>query len=179
MIAPELEFVQCYNRNVPDFEAHAAIAILVTDSPEQTQQLGERLGRLLQPGDLICLSGELGAGKTTLATGIGLGWGALEVVNSPTFVFVNQYSRPDGQRLYHVDAYRLKDASEAESIALDDLLADKNGAVLLEWPERVVAALPSERLWIELSWVNDQQRRLRVSSHGQRFDRLLQQLEIA
>lgn len=161
---------------MPDFEAHGVLR--VTDSPEQTQQLGETLGRLIRPGDVICLAGELGTGKTTLAKGIGLGWGALEVVNSPTFVFVNQYSRLDGQRLYHVDAYRLKAASDAESIALDDLLADKNGALLLEWPERVVKALPSERLWIELSWVADHQRQLHFTGNGQRFSELLQHLGI-
>lgn len=164
---------------VPDFEAHIATVVLVTDSPEQTRQLGERLGRLIQPGDLICLSGELGAGKTTLATGIGHGWGALEVVNSPTFVFVNEYSRANGQRLYHVDAYRLKDASEAESIALDDLLTDKESALLLEWPERVAEVLPEGRLWIELSWLADEQRQLRLTGVGQRHAELLRQWEIA
>lgn len=153
---------------MPDFEAHGVLR--VTDSPEQTQQLGEILGRLIRPGDLICLSGELGAGKTTLAQGIGHGWGALEVVNSPTFVFVNQYSRLDGQRLYHLDAYRLKDASEAEGIGLEDLLTDKNSAVLLEWPERVAEALPVERLWIELSWVADHQRQIRLIGNGRRYE---------
>lgn len=179
MIVAELKFVQCYNFVVPDFEAHDAIAVLVTDSPEQTQQLGERLGRLIQPGDVICLSGELGAGKTTLATGIGQGWGALETVNSPTFVFVNQYSRSDGQRLYHVDAYRLKDAGDVESIGLEDLLADQTGAVLLEWPERVRESLPTERLWIELDWIDDTRRQIRLSGNGRRYGELLRAWEVA
>src|SRR5574341_1363012 len=122
MIVAQSRFVQCYNRRVPEDGAH--ILGFVSESPEQTQQFGERLGCLIQPGDVICLSGELGAGKTTLAVGIGRGWGAREVAHSPTFVFVNEYSRDDGVRLYHVDAYRLRDAVDAESIAISDLLSD-------------------------------------------------------
>ena len=155
---------------MPELEAHAGSVDVVTDSPARTRQLGEHIGRLIQPGDLICLSGELGAGKTTLATGIGHGWGAVEVVTSPTFVFVNEYTRPDGNCLYHVDAYRLKDAADAESIALTDLLSDTNGAVLIEWPERVKAYLPETRLWIELMWESDQVRRIRAYGTGARYD---------
>ena len=119
---------------------------LSTHGPAQTQQIGLQLGTLIQAGDVICLAGELGAGKTTLVTGVGLGWGALEVVTSPTFVFVNEYSNLRGGRLYHVDAYRLRDATDAESIALPEMLNDVNSAILIEWPERVLACLPPERL---------------------------------
>ncbi len=149
---------------MPDPEAHTAI--FTTTSPEQTQQFGERLGRLIQPGDVICLIGELGAGKTTLAKGIGRGWGALEVINSPTFVFVNAYSRADGNRLYHVDAYRLRDAAEAESIALADLLSEADSALMIEWPERVFEALPEERLMVALRWAGDLAREIEVTGQG-------------
>jgi len=155
---------------VPHPEAHADF---VTDSPEHTQQFGIRLGQLIRPGDVICLSGELGAGKTTLATGIGLGWGAAEPATSPTFVFVNEYSRADGGRLYHVDAYRLRDSADADSIALPDLLDDSKGAIMIEWAERVRAVLPPEWLWIELQWEDDRTRRVRVSARGERHVELL------
>ena len=118
---------------------------------------------------MICLLGDLGAGKTTLAQGIGVGWGAQEAVNSPTFVLVNEYSRADGMRLYHVDAYRLQDVSEAESIALDDLLSDSNSAMLIEWAERVEPILPVERLWISLSWIDDQTRQVKMEASGERY----------
>ena len=141
----------------------------ITHSPAQTRELGRRLGALIQPGDVICLAGELGAGKTTLAVGIGAGWGASEVVNSPTFVFVNEYSRPGGDRLFHVDAYRLRHAAEAETIALPDLLNDSRAALLIEWPERVLALLPVERLWIELRWLSEEARRIRLATIGERY----------
>ena len=81
---------------------------------DQTRRVGMRLGALLAPGDVICLSGELGAGKTTLVQGIARGWGSLDAVSSPTFVLVNMYRRPDRQVLSHLDAYRMRSAQEAE-----------------------------------------------------------------
>jgi tRNA threonylcarbamoyladenosine biosynthesis protein TsaE len=148
---------------------------MVTYSPAQTRDFGRRLGRVIGPGDVICLTGELGAGKTTLAAGIGAGWGALEVVTSPTFVFVNEYSRPGGDRLYHVDAYRLRNAADAETVALPDLLNDTRAALLIEWPERVLPLLPPERLWIELrlAWSSETVRKVRVEAAGERYERIL------
>lgn len=140
-----------------------------TLGPAQTRALGARLGKLIQPGDVVCLAGELGVGKTTLAIGIGSGWGASEVVNSPTFVLVNEYSRPGGDRLFHVDAYRLRNAAEGETIALPDLLNEPRAALLIEWPERVLPLLPAERLWIELLWVGEEARRIRLETIGERY----------
>src|SRR5512147_1529060 len=117
-------------------------------SPEQTRRLGARLGSLLRIGDLVCLSGDLGSGKTTMVQGIAQGWGSLDAVSSPTFVLVNAYRRPDGPTLFHMDAYRLKDALEAED--LDLVLMLETGATVLEWPERIAPALPPERLWVDL-----------------------------
>jgi tRNA threonylcarbamoyladenosine biosynthesis protein TsaE len=110
----------------------------------------------------------LGAGKTTLAKGIGHGWGAVELVNSPTFVLVNAYSRADGNRFYHVDAYRLRDAAEAETIALADLLSEPRSALMIEWPERVLEALPENRLSVSLSWADEQSRLIEVTGQGAR-----------
>src|SRR5512135_3538255 len=90
-------------------------------SPDQTRRLGVRLGALLQPGDLICLSGDLGAGKTTLVQGVAQGWGSLDTVSSPTFVLVNEYRRPDGAFLFHLDAYRLESEPEAAELDIDGL----------------------------------------------------------
>ncbi|MBI3244028.1 MAG: tRNA (adenosine(37)-N6)-threonylcarbamoyltransferase complex ATPase subunit type 1 TsaE [Chloroflexi bacterium] len=149
---------------------------LSTHSPAQTQQIGNRLGQLLQPGDVICLAGELGAGKTTLVVGIGHGWGALEAVNSPTFVFVNEYSNAGGGRLYHVDAYRLRDAADAESIGLPEMLNDTAGTLLIEWPERALACLPPERLWIELTWTGEETRALRIEASGERYRQLIKMM---
>jgi tRNA threonylcarbamoyladenosine biosynthesis protein TsaE len=110
-------------------------------SADQTRRLGMRLGSLLQEGDVVCLKGDLGAGKTTLVQGIAQGWGSLDAASSPTFVLVNMYRRPDGDNLYHLDAYRLNSVEEAIDLDLDNLL--DNGALVVEWPERIEAALPN------------------------------------
>ncbi len=140
-------------------------------SAEQTRRVGMRLGALMQPGDLICLSGDLGAGKTTFVQGLAKGWGSLDAVSSPTFVLANLYRRPDGCNLNHLDAYRLQSALEAEDLDLDAMLA--GGALVVEWPERIDSALPAERLNIQLRWMADEQRGMTVSGRGARYEQLL------
>ncbi len=140
----------------------------LSHSPEQTRRLGTRLGEGLADGDLVCLSGDLGTGKTTLAQGIARGWGALEAITSPTFVLVNEYRRADSSTLYHVDAYRLAGPEEAEGMGLGEMLAGVH-PVILEWADRVAALLPGERLTVALSWVDDSRRRLRFEAQGDRY----------
>jgi len=139
--------------------------------PEQTRRLGIRLGALVRPGDLICLSGDLGAGKTTLVQGMAQGFGSLDAVSSPTFVIVNQYRRPDGAVLSHLDAYRLQNAYEGED--LDLYLMLERGALVVEWPERIDAALPIDRLWVKLRYMAEEQRGMQFNSHGKRYEALL------
>ena len=139
--------------------------------PDQTRRLGVRIGALLQPGDIICLAGDLGAGKTTLVQGIAQGWGSLDQVSSPTFVIVNVYRKPGGQNLHHLDAYRLQNAFEAEALDLD-LMIEK-GPLIIEWPKRIDEALPSDRLWVEMDWISDQRRRLVFLPNGERYEMLL------
>lgn len=122
-------------------------------NPEETRLLGKHLGQHLLPGDVICLQGELGAGKTTLVQGIAAGWGSLDAVSSPTFVLVNVYRRTDGEQLFHFDTYRIESIPEAEELDLESML--NNGALIVEWPERMAAILPKERLWINLDYVFD------------------------
>jgi tRNA threonylcarbamoyladenosine biosynthesis protein TsaE len=140
-------------------------------SPEQTRRVGMRLGAMLRSGDLVCLSGDLGSGKTTLVQGIAQGWGSLDQVSSPTFVLVNQYRRPDGAALHHMDAYRMRDAAEAEDLDLDFFL--ETGALILEWPERIKEILPAQRIWVELSYVADEKRGMVFSAQGERFTQML------
>ncbi len=153
----------------------ANVLELTSHSPEQTARLGTRLGELAGPGDLFTLSGSLGAGKTAFASGFGLGWGASEPVNSPTFVFVHAHSHPvDSVRLYHVDCYRLSSEADAESIGLDEMLT-ASGVLLIEWPERVATLLPAERLAISLGWIDDQptRRLLHFEASGAHYLALL------
>jgi tRNA threonylcarbamoyladenosine biosynthesis protein TsaE len=143
-------------------------------SPEQTTRFGARLGELLLPGDLLTLSGELGAGKTTFISGLGRGWGTTDQVTSPTFVLVNDYRRPDGQHLWHLDCYRLNSADEAVAMGFEDLLAS-GGIMVVEWPERIESVLPAERLRLALRWEDQTRRGLRLDAAGARAQALLDQ----
>ncbi|NPV75035.1 MAG: tRNA (adenosine(37)-N6)-threonylcarbamoyltransferase complex ATPase subunit type 1 TsaE [Anaerolineae bacterium] len=143
-------------------------------SPEQTRRIGMRLGGLLNPGDLVCLSGDLGAGKTTFVQGLAQGWGSLDQVTSPTFVLVNVYRRPTQENLYHLDAYRLENSMEAEDLDLDTML--ENGPLIVEWPERIEKALPSDRLFIQLRWVAEEHRNMILSPRGDRYETMVVEL---
>ena len=146
----------------------------ISSSVEQTVRLGVRLGELLQLGDLLCLSGDLGMGKTALARGIGRGWGAAIRVTSPSYVLVNQYPRlKDNRMLYHIDCYRLESQGDIESVGLEDIL-DEDAAVMIEWPERIESMLSEDRLWIELGYVNMTRRTLRFTASGKRSAKLLE-----
>lgn len=150
---------------------------LASHSPAETERLGAALGALLHSGDLICLSGELGAGKTALASGIGRGWGALEPVNSPTFVFIHEHHRRvDSLRLVHVDAYRLSGPDDAATLGLEDLLMSEH-TLMIEWPERIADLLPTERLWITLNPLEDEwARQMSLEASGPRHTALLRDL---
>ncbi|HAL15706.1 MAG TPA: tRNA (adenosine(37)-N6)-threonylcarbamoyltransferase complex ATPase subunit type 1 TsaE [Anaerolineaceae bacterium] len=140
-------------------------------SAEQTRRLGMRLGSLLEKGDVVWLQGDLGSGKTTLVQGIAQGWGSLDPVTSPTFVIVNMYRRPDQVNLYHLDAYRLQDAVEAEDLDMELML--EQGALVVEWPERIATALPATYLKINMRWIADEQRGLVLLPQGERYDGLI------
>ena len=141
-------------------------------SPEQTRSIGMRLGGALQAGDVVCLQGNLGAGKTTFVQGIAKGWGSLDSVSSPTFIIVNVYRRADQSQLFHMDAYRLDSTSEAEELDLDSMLSQ--GPLLIEWPERLNGLVPNERLWIQLEHIDEEEREMKFKSSGQRYDGLLE-----
>ncbi len=144
-------------------------------SPEQTRRLGMRLGTMIKRGDVICLSGDLGAGKTTLVQGIAQGWGSIDAVSSPTFVLVNTYRKPSGEKLFHLDAYRIESAREAEDLDLDIMFEE--GAFIVEWAERIQEVLPTERLSITLSWVADEHRAMSIKSHGEHYVRMLTEFQ--
>ena len=143
-------------------------------SPEQTTRFGARLGELLLPNDLLTLSGELGAGKTTFISGLARGWGTVDQVTSPTFVLVNDYRRPDGLHLWHLDCYRLNSGAEAVAFGFDDLLAS-GGIMVIEWPERIEPVLPAERLRLAMRFEDETRRGLRLDAVGARAQALLDQ----
>ena len=143
----------------------------ISRSLEQTRRVGMRLGTLLNKGDVICLVGDLGSGKTSLVQGLAAGWGSLDPVSSPTFVLVNVYRRLDRVRLFHLDAYRLSGRSDVLDLDLDEML--DQGPLVIEWADRIESSLPGERMWITFRWVGEQQRDLVFSAQGKPYHDLL------
>jgi tRNA threonylcarbamoyladenosine biosynthesis protein TsaE len=148
----------------------------VSHSPAQTHRLGARMGLLLRAGDVLCLEGELGTGKTHLAQGIGHGMGIDGPITSPTFTLIAEYQPPKpAPVLYHIDMYRLGEAvDEALALGLDDYLAG-DGVCVIEWADRIVPALPAERLWIHLSHLDASKRGIVMTASGARYDDLLRE----
>lgn len=119
-----------------------------THAAGETHALGERVGRVLQAGDLVVLDGELGTGKTVFAKGIAVALGVDEPVVSPTFTVVREYDAPTP--LVHIDVYRLDHVQELHDLGVDDLLGG-DAVTVVEWGERVGSALPVDRLRVHLA----------------------------
>lgn len=138
----------------------------ISRSAEQTRRIGFRLGTMLLPGDVICLEGDLGAGKTTFVQGVAKGWRAVDPVTSPSFVLINVYRRQDGMAMTHLDAYRLENADEAEMLDLDYLF--ESGPMLIEWAGNISDALPVSRLNVRLDHLDEEQRSIYITPVGER-----------
>jgi len=143
----------------------------ISHSEAQTRRLGARLGELLQGGETIALQGELGTGKTRWVQGVGQGLHVGQNVTSPTFTLVNEY--PGRLTLYHVDLYRINQATEALAFGLEDYLYG-NGVCLIEWAERAVEVLPPDRLWIAFYYLDDTKRRIVMRAAGDRYQKLIE-----
>jgi tRNA threonylcarbamoyladenosine biosynthesis protein TsaE len=161
-----------YNPVMPILKPNAVEVI--SRSPEQTRRVGMRLGHRLQPGDVVCLIGDLGSGKTTFVQGVNAGWGSFDAVSSPTFVLINVYRRAGGARLYHLDAYRLSNAQEAQDLDLEMILS--HGPVVIEWADRILPALPSDYLQVRMKLIEEMQRDLVITATGGRGAQLLAEL---
>jgi tRNA threonylcarbamoyladenosine biosynthesis protein TsaE len=148
----------------------------LTTSPEETQLLAERLGLLLQPGDVIALVGELGSGKTLFSQGLAQGLQVPETfyITSPTFAIINEY--PGRIAFYHLDLYRVDSGAEFSELGLEEILYGQ-GAVAIEWAERLGENLPGERLEVHLAFSDETSRSLTFHAFGvnakQRLDTLV------
>lgn len=147
-------------------------AIVETSTPAETRALGRRIAAGLQPGDVVLLHGDLGAGKTTMVQGIGMALGTRERAQSPTFSLVVDTPLPNGSILRHIDLYRLEDPAELEGLGFEDLTSDERAITLIEWPERAVGMLPEAYLLIELERSGPDRRRISLRPVGMsgRFD---------
>ncbi|GEA14086.1 MAG: tRNA threonylcarbamoyladenosine biosynthesis protein TsaE [Moorella sp. (in: firmicutes)] len=141
---------------------------------EATGELGRILGRLLNPGDVIILTGELGAGKTTLAQGLAQGLGVTGKVTSPTFTLIQEHQ--GRLPFYHIDVYRLEDPGAALELGLEEYLYGQ-GVTVIEWGERLGELLPPEYLEVCLEYDLTAGRRATLTARGQRYLRILEELK--
>ncbi len=143
---------------------------MATWSPEATRELAARLSEVSAPGDVVCLWGDLGAGKTVFAKGFGVGLGIEDTISSPTFVLMAEYA--GRLPLFHIDLYRLASATEAlDGGLLDD--RQSTGVVLIEWPDRLGDALPPDRLDVRIDG-EDEPRRIRLDARGSGYERYVE-----
>jgi tRNA threonylcarbamoyladenosine biosynthesis protein TsaE len=132
---------------------------LVSGSVEQTLEIGRAIAAALAPGDVVAMVGHLGAGKTQLTKGLAVGLGVTDAreVNSPTFVLVNEY---EGRvHIDHVDAYRLPSTAALETLGFREMCTT-GGVVVVEWADRVRAAITPDALWVELQAISESGRRM-------------------
>ncbi|MGZ4032440.1 MAG: tRNA (adenosine(37)-N6)-threonylcarbamoyltransferase complex ATPase subunit type 1 TsaE [Tumebacillaceae bacterium] len=146
-----------------------------TSNVEETQALAEKLGTLVQPGDVFCLSGDLGAGKTTFTQGLARGLGVTEPVSSPTFTIIKEYD--EGRLpLYHMDIYRLGEAAVRENLGYDEYFFG-DGVSVVEWAEWLEELLPEDRVLLTIRIAPEQGRLLQFEATGPRSQARLKELD--
>lgn len=143
---------------------------LIVNSVEETEKLGHEIGKLAQSGDIICLIGDLGTGKTHLSKGIARGLQVHDHITSPTFTIVNEY---EGRlKLYHFDVYRVNDPDEIAAIGFDEYIFG-NGVSIIEWANYIEELIPEESLTITIEKINDidiNKRKISFNYSDKRYD---------
>ncbi|WP_027625814.1 tRNA (adenosine(37)-N6)-threonylcarbamoyltransferase complex ATPase subunit type 1 TsaE [Clostridium lundense] len=140
------------------------------ESIEQTMNIGRQIGKLAKPGDIICLIGDLGTGKTHLTKGIAEGLDIHEHITSPTFNIVNEY---DGRlKFYHFDVYRVNDPDEIAAIGFDEYIFSE-GVSVIEWANYIEELIPDEHLTITIEKINNENensRKITLKNFGERYN---------
>ena len=144
---------------------------LLSLDADATQALAARLATVARAGDLLCLWGDLGAGKTQFAKGFGAGLGVTDTINSPTFVLMAEYA--GRLPLFHVDLYRLDDVRDALAGGLLDE-RQAGGVTLVEWPDRMLDVLPESRLDVTIDGLGDDPRTIRLAARNPPLRRYLE-----
>ncbi len=144
------------------------VIVIVSESPEKTVSIGENLAKSLKAGNIVGLSGELGAGKTVMVKGICKGLGYDGAVTSPTYNLINVYS---GQpEIFHFDFYRLETLADLVDLGYEDYFYSDRGISLVEWADRVPEAMSDAVISIEMEIVSERKRRIRIYSRGDDYD---------
>lgn len=149
---------------------------IILNNLDETKEFGIKLGKSLKQGDILCLNGDLGAGKTTLTKSIGLGLGVEDYITSPTFTLINEYK--GRVWVYHFDVYRLENAEELYDLGFDEYFYG-NGVCIIEWADKINRMIPEDRIVIDIEKGNNlDERILHISGHGKRYEEILKELNI-
>lgn len=141
---------------------------------KDTEEFGIRLGKLLKSGDIVCLNGDLGAGKTTMTKSIGIGLDIKEYITSPTFTLINMYR--GRMVVYHFDVYRLENVDELYDLGFDEYFYG-DGVCIIEWAEKIKKLLPEDRIIIDIKKSDQEDERiLHISGHGKRYEEIIKEL---
>lgn len=142
---------------------------------EETKKFGIKLGSILEGGDILCLNGDLGAGKTTLTKSIGIGLGVEDYITSPTFALINEYTGRNP--VYHFDVYRLENVEDLYDLGFDEYFYS-NGVSIIEWADKIEKLLPKERIVINIGKSKDiDERLINITGYGNRYMEILKELD--
>ena len=127
----------------------------VTSSADETRKLGRFLAKELRGGAIICLSGDLGSGKTTFVQGFLKGLGTKGPYTSPTFLIMKKY----GENVFHFDTYRVE-ADDVMNLGWEEIVANNENIVIIEWAEKIKKIIPSDAAWLKFEWVDEDKRKI-------------------
>lgn len=145
--------------------------------PQATLDAAFKLGKRACARDVITLSGELGAGKTTFVRGLAAGAGVdADLVSSPSYTLINEYPNKSGPPIYHFDLYRLNAASDVDGLGYEEYI-EGMGVCVIEWADVAPEIIPDERLAINMDFIGDDARKMSLTAYGERYKTLLTQFE--
>ncbi|MEJ6950781.1 tRNA (adenosine(37)-N6)-threonylcarbamoyltransferase complex ATPase subunit type 1 TsaE [Natronospora cellulosivora (SeqCode)] len=150
------------------------IYYIESKSEEETLRLGETIGELLEPDQVVLLSGQLGAGKTVLTQGICNGLGVDEDVTSPTYNLINEYE--GDLTVYHIDLYRLEHEEDLYDLGLEECF-DSAAVVIIEWPDLAYDLIPPEFVYIKFEVADNDNREISIEGEGAKTEKLIERLE--
>ena len=155
---------------------------MITNSAQQTQKIGNDFAQTLKGGEVICLYGDLGFGKTTFTQGLASGLGIQKRITSPTFTIIRQYNYSSSEQsesrssndvssrqartiksLYHIDLYRIESEKDVEGLGLKEILEDKDSVVVIEWPEKLRVLLPEKRIDVRFEYIDGTKRTITIT----------------
>ena len=175
-LADEEKQLAISNQQFPIFTFAFLFSMQLTShSPKETQKIASKLAKELKEGEVLCLFGDLGGGKTTFVQGLAKGLGIKKRVTSPSFVLMRKYPIYGHlvTSLYHIDCYRIKSAKEILDIGFNEILEDKNAVIAVEWADKIKKILPDKRVDIKFEFVDEKTREIDLEVKGRKYQKLL------